>query len=146
MGVLVPTNTWGIGIDYTDGGLTLHVQSESTLDADVPKYFFFSSRRRHTRLTCDWSSDVCSSDLESHVPRLARVDLEVVELPGRVLPRLHRLPVAQQDGPTRRARLTADLPVEGFVRRTEERRVGKERSKRGARNLNTDNREYRNTV
>src|SRR5690242_21539448 len=27
-------------------------------------YFFFSSRRRHTRLTCDWSSDVCSSDLE----------------------------------------------------------------------------------
>src|SRR5438477_10423201 len=27
--------------------------------------FFFSSRRRHTRLTCDWSSDVCSSDLDS---------------------------------------------------------------------------------
>src|SRR5690242_883883 len=27
--------------------------------------FFFSSRRRHTRLTCDWSSDVCSSDLVS---------------------------------------------------------------------------------
>src|SRR6516225_1755544 len=26
-------------------------------------YFFFSSRRRHTILTCDWSSDVCSSDL-----------------------------------------------------------------------------------
>src|SRR6267142_4308561 len=26
-------------------------------------YFFFSSIRRHTRLTCDWSSDVCSSDL-----------------------------------------------------------------------------------
>src|SRR6266571_7211772 len=25
-------------------------------------FFFFSSRRRHTRLTCDWSSDVCSSD------------------------------------------------------------------------------------
>src|SRR5438477_328243 len=25
--------------------------------------FFFSSRRRHTRLTCDWSSDECSSDL-----------------------------------------------------------------------------------
>src|SRR6266480_8136665 len=31
-------------------------------------FFFFSSRRRHTRLTCDWSSDVCSSDLQqSHV-------------------------------------------------------------------------------
>src|SRR4051812_17923774 len=28
-------------------------------------FFFFSSRRRHTRLTCDWSSDVCSSDLAS---------------------------------------------------------------------------------
>src|SRR6267143_2205662 len=27
-------------------------------------YFFFSSRRRHTRWNCDWSSDVCSSDLE----------------------------------------------------------------------------------
>src|SRR5688572_31001616 len=26
--------------------------------------FFFSSRRRHTRFDCDWSSDVCSSDLE----------------------------------------------------------------------------------
>src|SRR6266480_959142 len=26
-------------------------------------FFFFSSRRRHTRLTCDWSSDVYSSDL-----------------------------------------------------------------------------------
>src|SRR5690242_8471363 len=29
-------------------------------------FFFFSSRRRHTRLTCDRSSDVCSSDL--HIP------------------------------------------------------------------------------
>src|SRR5260370_5406917 len=28
-------------------------------------YFFFSSRRRHTRFKCDWSSDVCSSDLMS---------------------------------------------------------------------------------
>src|SRR2546430_4083375 len=27
--------------------------------------FFFSSRRRHTRFDCDWSSDVCSSDLHS---------------------------------------------------------------------------------
>src|SRR2546430_9255264 len=26
--------------------------------------FFFSSRRRHTRFDCDWSSDVCSSDVE----------------------------------------------------------------------------------
>src|SRR5690606_40392793 len=31
-------------------------------------YFFFSSRRRHTRFSRDWSSDVCSSDLESSSP------------------------------------------------------------------------------
>src|SRR6266481_7930864 len=35
-------------------------------------FFFFSSRRRHTRWNCDWSSDVCSSDL--HVPRRAGWD------------------------------------------------------------------------
>src|SRR5690606_40591757 len=28
-------------------------------------FFFFSSRRRHTRFSRDWSSDVCSSDLEA---------------------------------------------------------------------------------
>src|SRR6266446_7238856 len=32
-------------------------------------FFFFSSRRRHTRLQGDWSSDVCSSDLEQPVLR-----------------------------------------------------------------------------
>src|SRR2546429_9262119 len=32
--------------------------------------FFFSSRRRHTRCSRDWSSDVCSSDLLPH-PQLA---------------------------------------------------------------------------
>src|SRR5215813_2440196 len=38
------------------------------------KFFFFSSRRRHTRCGRDWSSDVCSSDL-----RLAqKVDLELL--------------------------------------------------------------------
>src|SRR5467141_176006 len=30
--------------------------------------FFFSSRRRHTSFKCDWSSDVCSSDLELRPP------------------------------------------------------------------------------
>src|SRR2546430_9491060 len=30
--------------------------------------FFFSSRRRHTRFDCDWSSDVCSSDLDENCP------------------------------------------------------------------------------
>src|SRR5690348_17589570 len=32
--------------------------------------FFFSSRRRHTRWTGDWSSDVCSSDLPQHTHTL----------------------------------------------------------------------------
>src|SRR5260221_5766957 len=33
------------------------------LSALIIVFFFFSSRRRHTRSLCDWSSDVCSSDL-----------------------------------------------------------------------------------
>src|SRR6476661_1695988 len=32
-------------------------------------FFFFSSRRRHTRFKCDWSSDVCSSDLGANLHR-----------------------------------------------------------------------------
>src|SRR5207237_6407635 len=36
---------------------TLHY----SIEIDIS--FFFSSRRRHTRFKCDWSSDVCSSDL-----------------------------------------------------------------------------------
>src|SRR5256886_14334069 len=36
--------------------------------------FFFSSRRRHTRFDCDWSSDVCSSDLSTIGQRI-RQDL-----------------------------------------------------------------------
>src|SRR3712207_260623 len=32
-------------------------------------FFFFSSRRRHTRYWRDWSSDVCSSDLFNMIPR-----------------------------------------------------------------------------
>src|SRR5438132_7603524 len=31
--------------------------------SSISCFFFFSSRRRHTRSLCDWSSDVCSSDL-----------------------------------------------------------------------------------
>src|SRR5438034_6869957 len=34
--------------------------------------FFFSSRRRHTRSLCDWSSDVCSSDLPGRACRTSR--------------------------------------------------------------------------
>src|SRR6266853_877862 len=35
-------------------------------------FFFFSSRRRHTRFDCDWSSDVCSSDLGARPDRATR--------------------------------------------------------------------------
>src|SRR2546430_13673306 len=34
-------------------------------------WFFFSSRRRHTRFDCDWSSDVCSSDLRRMKPGIS---------------------------------------------------------------------------
>src|SRR6266581_8197576 len=49
-------------------------------------YFFFSSRRRHTRWTGDWSSDVCSSDLLRGMARLgagfARGSIKVPQLRG----------------------------------------------------------------
>src|SRR2546430_11416042 len=47
--------------------------------------FFFSSRRRHTRFDCDWSSDVCSSDLGAVTAR-SRAPLRAhggEHLPGR---------------------------------------------------------------
>src|SRR5688572_8188177 len=49
-------------------------------------FFFFSSRRRHTRFDCDWSSDVCSSDLpeRSTFAGLARAFLQ---LPGAIVSR-----------------------------------------------------------
>src|SRR5882762_6407095 len=37
-------------------------------------FLFFSSRRRHTRFKCDWSSDVCSSDLAD----LAQIDMRAI--------------------------------------------------------------------
>src|SRR2546430_2805344 len=41
----------------------LHPLQEAFLEDGAMHFFFFSSRRRHTRFDCDWSSDVCSSDL-----------------------------------------------------------------------------------
>src|SRR5262245_63149993 len=37
-------------------------------DLSLVWFFFFSSRRRHTRCLSDWSSDVCSSDLGDRLP------------------------------------------------------------------------------
>src|SRR2546430_11237010 len=39
-------------------------------------FFFFSSRRRHTRFDCDWSSDVCSSDLIEPTERESKEELD----------------------------------------------------------------------
>src|SRR5205085_4422598 len=55
-------------------------------------YFFFSSRRRHTRFDCDWSSDVCSSDLcvsssansDAYVARLTNPTLSTTGTPNNV--------------------------------------------------------------
>src|SRR3712207_8309146 len=50
----------------------------------VRLYFFFSSRRRHTRYWRDWSSDVCSSDLERRrvppEPIVVEAELVAVEV------------------------------------------------------------------
>src|SRR5690606_38802096 len=51
--------------------------------------FFFSSRRRHTRFSRDWSSDVCSSDLPAgalHHERPPAVDHQRLDRPPLVLP------------------------------------------------------------
>src|SRR6266542_6487280 len=40
-------------------------------------FFFFSSRRRHTRCYRDWSSDVCSSDLDRRDSERVRIQLLV---------------------------------------------------------------------
>src|SRR5476649_768441 len=46
-------------------------------------FFFFSSRRRHTRSLCDWSSDVCSSDLTLRAGGHVRVDIFYAEASAR---------------------------------------------------------------
>src|SRR2546430_8418418 len=63
--------------------------------------FFFSSRRRHTRFDCDWSSDVCSSDLLLEIAQvmghqaadwLERPEREDEERPSLALPALKLKP------------------------------------------------------
>src|SRR5207237_7578161 len=78
-------------------------------------FFFFSSRRRHTRFKCDWSSDVCSSDLP-HQPG------------DGVAQRRLAHAVAADDGqdPLGEPERHALQRVGAAVVRSEERRVGKE--------------------
>src|SRR5260370_6106043 len=78
------------------------------------RVFFFSSRRRHTRFKCDWSSDVCSSDLPSPIlaaggivlgegsrPRIAivrlRRDKSWVLPKGKLYPGEHALAAARRE-------------------------------------------------
>src|SRR2546430_11062887 len=56
----------------------------------ILRVFCFSSRRRHTRFDCDWSSDVCSSDLGRDA------DPRLVDLEGRRLDADHDPPVAER--------------------------------------------------
>src|SRR5688500_19728653 len=84
-------------------------------------FFFFSSRRRHTRLQGDWSSDVCSSDLGGW-PAIGVAVTPLLELsPGSADPVGWALPVNLE------AR-HGDLRIygsTGYFSRSEERRVGK---------------------
>src|SRR2546422_2205474 len=76
--------------------------------------FFFSSRRRHTRCSRDWSSDVCSSDLPAFHDWNALNNTEERGMAGRA-----DVGILRRDNPTRETvrrdkLVTAILPVEWF--------------------------------
>src|SRR5689334_23389702 len=73
-------------------------------------FFFFSSRRRHTRWNCDWSSDVCSSDLRRQGPWHSGV--HGVPWPGR-----RRQPRPRLSGPGRPAGRLRPASPGGIPRR-----------------------------
>src|SRR5260221_6001377 len=90
---------------------------------------FVSSRRRHRISLCDWSSDVCSSDLV--VSEI--IELRNLDIPGHGNPDpagligLGLRSIAAKDATVRhRAHGTGRLGVGGDKDRSEERRVGKE--------------------
>src|SRR5256886_5079656 len=81
--------------------------------ADGGVCFFFSSRRRHTRFDCDWSSDVCSSDLRT--PEFSALGLLVEQAKGG---QGHIALIAGEAG-IGKSRLVSELKalavVEGFL-------------------------------
>src|SRR5258706_8906410 len=87
--------------------------------------FFFSSRRRHTRLVSDWSSDVCSSDLEhsSRFNPLAEIRLFSDRDVSDAQNIANMLVRTGEDGPQERYWQDAAASI---TARSEERRVGKE--------------------
>src|SRR2546430_11176566 len=81
------------------------------------EYFFFSSRRRHTRFDCDWSSDVCSSDLEG----------AAIGTPAGIQDVVAENIFAQAfKGALGKRALLVHLLLRLLGNRSEERRVGKE--------------------
>src|SRR3712207_8933220 len=86
-------------------------------------FFFFSSRRRHTRYWRDWSSDVCSSDLVEQ-RREQRDECGELGLLLRADHDVNRLDLARVEADGRGGQFLA-LLVED-ANRSEERRVGKE--------------------
>src|SRR2546430_4940488 len=85
-------------------------------------FFFFSSRRRHTRFDCDWSSDVCSSDLTTQQAE------ELIELAAQKNLTIMVDHTFLFTGAVRKIRQLIDEGVLGdlYYYRSEERRVGKE--------------------
>src|SRR3712207_8290047 len=87
-------------------------------------FFFFSSRRRHTRYWRDWSSDVCSSDLARR-PCLPLPRTGEVRAAGREVARTRA--EREQEVQLAITMLRDRLAQEGIrAERSEERRVGKE--------------------
>src|SRR3712207_7745403 len=84
-------------------------------------FFFFSSRRRHTRYWRDWSSDVCSSDLYGAAGRGIAVELDAEPI-AVDLERAAPLALAITEAISNAFKHAFD-PGQG---RSEERRVGKE--------------------
>src|SRR2546430_7193091 len=96
--------------------------------------FFVSSRRRHTRFDCDWSSDVCSSDLLTIAENVA-LGLDSAALAGiddRVseVSRAYGLPLDPKREVWRLS--VGERQRIEIVRRSEERRVGEESRSRGS--------------
>src|SRR2546430_9812124 len=86
--------------------------------------FFFASRRRHTRFDCDWSSDVCSSDL--HVPACSLAEMTEPTSAGLSTCLLILSIALFQFGCDRGGSDVSSRRPESSPVRSEERRVGKE--------------------